>query len=275
MEPYRGTFGDPRPARLGALALPPGPMPSHHRLRPLKAWRYVGIFSPQLMICVATVRIGPIRQAFWAVWDRRRWALSERTVIGGRGVRLDSGHVRVVDPRVQLEIALEEAAGIESVCPSGDAYAWTRKQGGIAARGRVCLDGDIVELAGRAVVDDTAAYYERHTRWFWSAGIGTETGGRPVAWNLVAGVNDPPDHSERTVWIGDEARESPPCVFTPDLSAVDTLRFTAEAERVSRENLIVVRSRYRQPFGTFSGALPGGIELSSGLGVMEDHDVWW
>jgi hypothetical protein len=36
-----------------------------------------------------------------------------------------------------------------------------------------------------------------------------------------------------------------------------------------------VRSRYRQPFGTFSGALPGGIELADGYGVMEEHDVWW
>ena len=36
-----------------------------------------------------------------------------------------------------------------------------------------------------------------------------------------------------------------------------------------------MRSRYRQPFGTFSGELPGGIELAEGYGVMEDHDVHW
>ena len=34
-------------------------------------------------------------------------------------------------------------------------------------------------------------------------------------------------------------------------------------------------SRYRQPFGTFAGELPGGLELAEGYGVMEDHDVHW
>ena len=38
----------------------------------------------------------------------------------------------------------------------------------------------------RAVVDDTAAYYERHTSWRWSAGVGLSDDRRAVAWNLVA-----------------------------------------------------------------------------------------
>ncbi len=37
---------------------------------------------------------------------------------------------------------------------------------------------------------------------------------------------------------------------------------------------MLIRSRYRQPFGTFSGAI-GGVELADGYGVMEDHDVCW
>ena len=40
------------------------------------------------------------------------------------------------------------------------------------------------------MIDDTAAYYERHTRWRWSAGVGHVSDGRAVAWNLVEGVND-------------------------------------------------------------------------------------
>jgi hypothetical protein len=53
------------------------------------------------------------------------------------------------------------------------------------------------------------------------------------------------------------------------------LRFTAEAVRERRENLLLVRSRYRQPFGSFAGQLPGGVEVARGYGVMEAHDVWW
>jgi hypothetical protein len=53
------------------------------------------------------------------------------------------------------------------------------------------------------------------------------------------------------------------------------LSFAPEAERSRRENLIIVRSDYRAPFGTFSGTLPGGRELASGLGVVEHHRARW
>lgn len=81
--------------------------------------------------------------------------------------------------------------------------------------------------------------------------------------------------SERTVWIDGEPGEVGPVRFAPDLSAVGGLRFAAEAQRSRRENLGLVRSRYRQPFGTFSGTLPGPVALAEGYGVMEAHDVWW
>jgi hypothetical protein len=241
-------------------------MPSRDGLRPLKAWRYVGVYGPELMLCAAVVRIGPAHQTFWAVWDRER--LRERTQLGRGGVEMEPG--RVIVPG-QIDIVLEETAGIESVCPAGDSYAWTRKQGGVAAHGTVMGHG----LDARAVIDDTAAYYARHTHWQWSAGVGCATDGRELAWNLVNGVNDPPTGSERTIWIDGEPHEPPPCAFAPDLSGVDGLRFHAEAVRERYENLILVRSRYRQPFGTFSGELPGGIGLAEGYGVMETHDAWW
>jgi hypothetical protein len=96
-----------------------------------------------------------------------------------------------------------------------------------------------------------------------------------LAWNLVSGVNDPPERSERTIWTEGEAREAPPSKFAADLSSVDGLRFHSEAVREHHDNLLLVRSDYRQPFGTFSGELPGGIVVAEGYGVMEEHDVWW
>ena len=33
-------------------------MPARQRSRPLKAWRYVGVFGPELMLCAALVRVG-------------------------------------------------------------------------------------------------------------------------------------------------------------------------------------------------------------------------
>jgi hypothetical protein len=255
-------------------------MPSRDGLRPLKAWRYVGVYGPDLMICAASARIGRARQSFWAIWDRRERRLHQHTALGRGTVRLDLGRLRIEDRDVLVDIALAEQDGIETVCPSGASYAWTRKQGGIAARGIARLAGEVHPLAARAVIDDTAGYYERHTRWLWSAGVGTASDGRAVAWNLVAGVNDPPDGSERTVWVDGEPSEPGPVMFAGDLNAIRfpggrSLAFQPEAVRERHENLLLVRSSYRQPFGTFGGELPDGIGLAEGYGVMEEHDAWW
>lgn len=250
-------------------------MPPRQGLRPLKAWRYVGVYGADLMLCLATVRIGPARQCFWAIWDRRDGRLYERTKLGAGAVTLRTGHASVLDRGIEVAVELDESAGVETICRSGASYAWTRKQGGIEARGTVSLAGVRREFGGRAVIDDTAAYYERHTSWRWSAGIGTALDGRQLAWNLVEGVNDSPRSSERTVWIDGQPHEPPASQFAADLTAVDGLRFTPEVERARRENLGLIRSRYRQPFGTFAGELHPGVQLAEGYGVMEAHDVWW
>jgi hypothetical protein len=182
--------------------------------------------------------------------------------------------VRVIDRGVEIDLMVEETAGVEAICPSGEQYAWTRKQAGIAARGAVNISGERRTVDARAVIDDTAAYYERHTSWQWSAGVGHAQDGRPVAWNLVSGVNDPDSSSERTVWIDGVPVEAGRCAFARDLSAVNSMRFECEAVRERRENLLLIRSSYRQPFGTFAGVL-GGVELRDGFGVMEEHEVWW
>ncbi len=275
--PYRGAFAAARPPALASLALPPAPMPSRQALRPLKAWRYVGVYGPDVMLCLGSVRVGPARQTFWAVWDRVRRRLHERTVLSsGRGVvSLGTGFARVSDRAVTIELTLEEAAGVETIGPSGASYAWTRKQGGVRATGTVEIEGARRRIEALAVIDDTAAYYARHTRWQWSAGVGRADDGRELAWNLVAGVNDSANQSERTVWVDGQPREVGPCRFAEDLRGVDGLRFDPEATRERRYNLLLVRSSYRQPFGTFRGELPGGLRLAEGYGVMEEHDAWW
>jgi Protein of unknown function (DUF2804) len=273
--PYRGTFGSPRPNALSALALPPDPMPSHDGSRPLKAWRYVGVYSPEIMLCLGVVRLGRLRQSFWAVWDRGARRLYERTLTGRREVSLWPGGGAVRSRQVTIDLRFEETPGVETVSPSGRSYAWTRKQGGVDATGSVNLPEGRRELRARAIIDDSAGFHERHTRWCWSAGVGRAADGRELAWNLVEGVHDAPQGSERTVWIGAESSEVPPCRFDPDLRGVSDLRFEPEAIRARRDNLVLIRSVYRQPFGVFSGALPGGPRLAEGYGVMESHDAWW
>jgi hypothetical protein len=250
-------------------------MPSRHGARPLKAWRYVGVFGPEVMLCAGLVRVGRARQCFWAVWDRMAGRFFEHTRLGAGRVVLLPGRVRILERRIQVDLTLEEVDGVETVSRAGTAYAWTRKQGGILATGLIAIDGIPAIVDARAVVDDTAAYYPRRTEWRWSAGVGAAADGSALAWNLVSGVNDSESASERTVWVDGHPAEVGPVSFAPDLSAVGELRFSAEAERARRENLLLVRSSYRQPFGTFAGRLPDGSELAQGYGVMESHEARW
>jgi len=291
LPPHRGTFGVIRPAAFDRVPLPPVRMPAWRGARPLKRWRYVGVYGPELMLCVGSARVGPGRQSFWAVWDRATRRLRERTRRSGGGVRLGMdrpGRVLVVDEGVEIDLALDEVDGVETICPVDGrpgAYTWTRKQGGVRARGTVSVDGVVRELDALAIVDDSAGYHARVTAWQWCAGVGRALDGRSLAWNLVAGINDPPRDSERTVWIaGVPVEVGPVARFAEDLAAITTedgvdLSFSAEAVRERRENLLLVRSEYRQPFGTFTGTLPdrhdAPLQLAEGWGVMEQHRALW
>jgi hypothetical protein len=261
-------------------------MPMFRRTRPLKRWRYVGVFCEQLMVCAASVQVGPARQTFWAVFERASGLMLQRTRLIPRGVALDltPGRLRIRDENVLLDLVLEEEDGVEVVCPHGRSYIWTRKQAGVRARGTLAFDPHTsrapIEIDACAVVDDTAGYHARVTEWWWAAGIGSGPDGTPLAFNLVQGVNDPPSGSERAVWVAGVPHETPPVRFRGDLHSIacddgSEVRFAPEAERSRRENLLLVRSDYRAPFGWFSGALPGGIPLEHAFGVVEHHRARW
>jgi hypothetical protein len=255
----------------------PGGMPLLRAGRPLKAWRWVGVFTPELMLCAGVARVGPACSQWWAVWDRA--TLRERSYRRHGPVDLTPGRVAVRDNDVAIDLQLDEDTGVETISPHGRSYIWTRKQGGIPARGTVTLADTRRAVEGRAIVDDSAGYHARRTAWLWSAGVGVTQAGIPVAWNLTVGVHDARAASERSVWLDGVAHEVAPVRFD-GLEAIafeegGALRFTREATRARRENLILIRSDYEQPFGTFAGELPGAGPLREGCGVMERHEVWW
>jgi len=269
--PYRGD-GTGRPE---GLALPPGRMPRRQGRRPLKRWRYVGVYGPQVLLCVGVARVAGMPQAFWAVWDRGLQRLWQRTSTRQSGVALPDGAARVADREVAIDLVLEPAGeAIEVVSRHGGSYIWTRKRP-LRATGLLTIEGRSTAIDALGLLDDSAGYHARRTKWQWSAGVGVGADGEQVAWNLVDGVHDAPVRSERTVWVDGDPLEVAPVHFAPDLEAVGELRFEAEAERVRRDDLLLLASDYRQPFGTFAGTLPDGTELRTGYGVMEHHAARW
>ena len=252
------------------------------RGRPLKRWRYVGFYGPAVMLCAGDVRVGPLHQQFWAVAERGR-PLRERTALRSAGVAFEGSRTSVRSEGVELSLVAEESGGVETTHPSGrHGYVWTRKQAGVPMRGSLVLHGRSLALEGFGAIDETAGYHARHTAWRWSAGIGRSAGGERVAWNLVEGVNDAPEGSERAIWVDGRPWEPGPVRFAEDLSAIDftegaRLEFEEwpGATREDHTNALLLRSDYRQPFGSFSGELPGGLRLAEGFGVMEAHAALW
>jgi hypothetical protein len=232
-------------------------MPAFRGLRPLKRWRYEAVYSPELMLCIGDARVAGVRRRWWAV------ALPDGRLFEG-----------VRDAPISLSLGASPA--IEVVSPHGSSYIWTRKQAGVPVSATIHLPQANYSIEGDfGFVDESAGYHARHTVWRWSAGIGRLRDGRAVAWNLVDGVHDAPASSERSVWVEGEPHEVEPVEFADDLSSVGGLRFSEWCAREDHTNRLIMRSDYRQPFGSFTGELPGGLELESGYGVMEWHDVRW
>lgn len=294
--PWRGP-ADERPG----LPLPPGSMPMRFAGNWRKRWRYVGAFGEQVMLGAASVRVGPFAQTFWAILDRRSGEIVENskqlmpaqrgevwTERGGGqdvwelGASADGLRTRIDAAAAKAKLTFGECgAWAEAVCPNGEGgYVWTRKRPSL-----IDLDLDLGERGRirerlRGIEDESAGYHRRHTVWSWSAGVGTSADGREVAWNLVAGVNDPEARSERAIWIsGDDEPREPGQVGFDGLERISfangaRLRFESDGERSASENKLVFKYSYRQPFGRFSGSLDG-IELAEGIGVMEHQDAVW
>jgi hypothetical protein len=255
-------------------------MPLRSQGQTRKRWRYIGFYGPELMLCAARAQIGPLGQCFWALWDREsnRSYANTRLRPGSREVRMDGSRLEIEARGLRASLVLGDSTPIETICPSGSGWGWTQKRAGVPISGTIETPERRWEVEGHGVDDQSAGYQQRHTSWHWSAGIGQATDGRPVAWNLVEGINDPPTNSERALWIDGEPAEPPPVSFK-GLTAIEftdgaQLSFTPGSERSRNDNFLVFRSSYRHLFGNFHGSL-GGLELAKGLGVMEQHDAVW
>jgi hypothetical protein len=173
-----------------------------------------------------------------------------------------------------------------------DRFNYTNKESGIKVSGSVRSEGrsyDSGDGKSMGIIDYTFGYLARYTFWNWASGAGFDRDGRRIGFNLVQGVNET-GFTENAFWIDGELEKTDVIDFRyDDLDSMAPWRiesndgkvnldFVPEGQRASKLNLGIISSRFRQPFGRFSGSLAreGKIyAIDSIAGFVEEHESKW
>ncbi len=283
-----------------------------------RRWYYVAAADTQVGAGAAVVDLAVVAVAFaWAnldgdviTWERRfplgRGAWVGPTPRGGAGCRTRRGETILLDAdgglHLDLTIAGERlradvhaVAGTPAVAVTptpGGGWNTTQKEAGQRVTGTVSLGTLTFDLDGGGWRDWTSGRQDRHTTWRWAAGAG-RIGQRTVGINVSTGMNGAGPGEDVVWWDGapyplavDELTPTgddpagPWRVAGHDDTVGDwTLDFDPQGVRSASENLIVMRSRYVQPIGTFHGTLPTPeatlARVAAMPGVTEDHEAVW
>lgn len=195
--------------------------------------------------------------------------------------------------RAAVELSLDARRAppaLSAISPVGapGLFDFTQKLVGVPAEGEVRAGNATFAVQGElAGLDYTHGYLARETAWRWAFASG-KIGARPIALNLSEGFLT---GSENVAWIDGQPVAVGPVRFTfesqsplapwrirSDDGALD-LVFQPEGVRSQDIDLLLVMSRYTQPFGTFSGHLTAAsgerVELDGLAGVAEDHAARW
>ncbi|MCA9586294.1 MAG: DUF2804 family protein [Myxococcales bacterium] len=287
------------------------------RVATRKAWLYGAVTTDELWISFCVVHLGYASNAFVFVYDVARGAmLVDRTAIAapwqarvgddphrpgplatfrGRGLSLSTscdGASLVVSARstdVDLDARLSAAAAPPAISAiaslGGGRYNTTEKRAPLTVTGRARVGARDVPLDGAlGGYDYTCGLLERRTRWRWAFGLGA-VDGEPFAFNLVQGFVGEAECAafadgrvtplaEAAIEVGSPSPEDPWRVRGDGYD----LTFLPGGVHAQHTNLGVVRSKFIQPVGTFSGTMRVGDRertLEALPGVVEDQDVVW
>jgi hypothetical protein len=208
-------------------------------------------------------------------------------VLARGGSRLD---VRAKIGELDLEAALDESLAppsITAIARLGEGLIdATEKRALTKVSGSARIDGRTIDLS-RAVGgwDYTHGLLPRHTKWNWAFALGKANDGRPIGFNVAQGFVG---EAECAAFIDGDVFPLAEPKFGFDLDRPElpwTLRgdgfdltFETGAVHAQNTNLGIIRSRFVQPVGTFSGLIriDGKDVLVRNLpGVVEDQDVLW
>jgi hypothetical protein len=270
-----------------------------------KKWVYALVTTPEVMAAFAIVDAGYLASGFCAVFDRgsRRLLVDQNQVLPSICVDVSDkpGSARLIGPGIDARINPETfkatwgAAAVDlrfdltrapppmtAVAPIGEPgkFNLTQKTVLVPVEGEIRAGNARFSLTGgHAGLDYTHGLLARQTAWRWAFGMG----GR-VAFNFSEGFLQ--GQGENVAWVDGEPHATGPVRFefsgTEPLSAwrirsedgrVD-LVFRPEGYRAQTVDLMVILSKYVQPFGMFSGKVHG-VDVKDVAGVTEDHVARW
>ncbi len=215
---------------------------------------------------------------------------------------------RMRDGRIELEIDLpvsahapaihgaltvrtdQGASQVVSLPFAGDVGMYSHK-GMFPIEGELVVGGEVHHLTtadALALMDDHKGYYPYVMRWDWVTSACHGADGLARGFNLTRNqCREPVTYNENCGWIGDRIGRLPAVTFTREAARQPDERwiirdadgrvelvFTPTVPGDVAINAVVVRSKYRGPFGTFAGRLaPEGlepIEIDGWFGMGEE-----
>ena len=311
-EPAFGAYAGPLPAvAFAKLGL-------RDRVARRKRWIYVALATEEVWFSAAIVRTGYAATAFVFAYDLAgQRMMLDRTALGpspiarvsddfhasGEIARFAMGKTTLTLTRtgptldlqvrmrdIAIDAAIEEGSGppaITAIADLGDGLVnGTEKRALLAMRGRArCGNREVVLDGGTAGYDYTHGLLPRHTKWRWAFGLGKTRSGEPLGFNLIQGFVG---EAECAAFLGGKVFPLAEPRFEFDVrqpmrqwrlvgEGID-LAFEPGGIHAQNTNLGLVKSRFVQPVGAFTGTLriDGRDVYVEGLpGVVEDQDVLW
>ena len=310
--PAFGAYAGPLPAvDLGKIT-------ARDRFTRRKRWVYLAAVTDEMWLSVAFVHTGYAATAFTFVYDLAgKRMLIDRTVLGpaplarvtddfhgeGELAHFARGKTRLTMTRansaldihvrmqgIEVDAVIDESSGppaITAIAALGDGLIdATEKRLLLGVRGAVrCGRREMKRDGGTAGYDYTHGLLPRHTQWRWAFALGRAEDGQPFGFNVVQGFVG---EAECAAFLGSEVVPIAEPRFEFDLEkpmrewrlvgdGID-LAFEPGGLHAQNTNLLVVKSRFVQPVGTFTGTVRvnGRDVRVAGLpGVAEDQDVLW
>lgn len=188
---------------------------------------------------------------------------------------------------IELFAALDSSRSPEPLRVEGQGVAVrTQKTVLLGVKGDLKIGDERRVLDGAwGGLDYTAGKLPRHTVWNWAFATGRSEDGTAVALNLSNG-NNLGGASENAAWVG--AKRSPLAEVDFNLDRGDLMKpwriksrdgeldlsFQPVGAHSERRNLVVVKSRFEQIAGHFTGKLLGQ-SVRKLPGFVEDQDTKW